>query len=346
MRLMKTRQLFSISYFAMEEEAGNASEAPAVAGTEAAPLLRPVSVRRLRYDGEEGNRRKLRILNSCMQFKSTLFGTGKRSETYTMIAADMNKYHPELFFGILKDTGVQGVWTSSLKDADAQKKSMDEERHKWFNGNIMRELSELETVLSEMYAEKSKVDQKKEADKASEAAEEEDARKRKFAAIDRVGERYDGGKIVHPHSKNDDQTEDENDVQQEEQTTPSGSQKSGSVGSYGRGTRKGNDKRAGCNSGLSPDPKPDKLTEVCSKQGDVADQIAKLAAAIGNDVEQEVGGKQDGKQQQQSAQNEPAVMGARAQTIQATAVLMEQYLKFMQGGIPIPPMMQKLMDDA
>ena len=127
---MKTRQLFSISYFAMQEEAGNASEAPAEAGIEAAPLQRPQTYRRLRYDGEEGNRRKLRILNACMQFKSTLFGTGKQAETYKMIAADMNKYHPDLFFGILKDTGVQGVWTSALKDADAQKKSMDEEQHK------------------------------------------------------------------------------------------------------------------------------------------------------------------------------------------------------------------------
>eukprot|EP00961_Rhodomonas_salina_P248171 3354037-Rhodomonas_salina.1 len=301
----------------MEGEAGNAPVEPPQenpGNNEQQPVPeRSNTVRRLHYDCVEGTARKLKILTACMQFKSTLFGTGKRSDTYNMIATDMNKYFPDLFCGILKDTGVQSVWNTALKDADAQKKSMDEELHKWFNGNVLREMSELEVMLSEIHAEKAKVEQKKEADKAADAAEEADARKRKNAAIDRVGERYDAGNVVHP---------DDRDAAEEEGDDSFSSPKSASSGSYGCGTREGNNKKAGGNPGLSPDAKPDKLTEACAEQGEIAEQIANLAEKIGKDVDDQQDRQKRAREENTiKATDEAAAMNAKAQKLQATAAL-------------------------
>jgi len=320
----------------MSEEAGTASEQQEPQQPSADPvghgLARSTTVRRLRYDGEDGQQRRIRILTACMQFKASLFGTGKRSEIYQMVATDMNKYFPDLFHGLLKDSGVQTVWNGSLKDAESQKRSMEEERHKWFNGNVLREMSDLEKLLAELQAEKEKVDRQREADKAAEAAEEADARLRKNIAIDKVQQRYDAGKVVHPHNRSSD-TEPE-----EEKTPPKQNDGEGGGPGYGRGTRKGNDKMAGGNPGLSPDAKPDKLTEAMQKQGDVAQQIADLAKKI-------AAGEEDTQPKRSAAEEEAATLHARAAKIQATAALMEQYLKFVLQGIPIPPILQRMVEE-
>ncbi len=68
--------------------------------------------------------------------------------------------------------------------------------------------------------------------------------------------------------------------------------------------------------------------------------MAKLAEKISgfNDEER--------PQKRSAAEVEAANVSAKAQSISATAVLIEQYLWFVQAGVEIQPMMKKLMDDA
>ena len=279
------------------------------------------NVKRLRFDGAEGQKRKVKLLTACMGFKSTLFGTGKHGEVCQMVADDLNKYCPEEFFGMLKKEGVSAQWNQVIKEAEMQAKDKKELHHLLHNGSILREMSELERLLDEIWEEKTKADDKKEQKKKEDEEEEKDARERTNAAVDRVQEQYEAGQVEGGRVEPDE--------------TPSSSEKS-----YGRGTRKGNDKTAGGNPGLSPDPKHNKLAEACAKQEQMADSVSELAAAIMNGAgEGEAAPKRDAAAAALDRGN------MRAAKMQACAALMDQYLKFTQAGVEIPAMMRKMMEE-
>ncbi len=76
---------------------------------------------------------KVKIVSQCMQYKASLFGTGKCSEIYKMVADDLNKYHPELFSSSLKENSFKDVWNKALKQADAQQQDKEAKHHQWYN---------------------------------------------------------------------------------------------------------------------------------------------------------------------------------------------------------------------
>eukprot|EP00961_Rhodomonas_salina_P169734 2287137-Rhodomonas_salina.1 len=106
---------------------------PATDSAEQEPASgRKTAPKRLTYGnvaGSEGNKRKIKIATQCLMYKYNLFGTGKKRDYYMMIATDLNKAHPELFHGLLKESAVADVWNSAQKDAVAQQADKVEKHH-------------------------------------------------------------------------------------------------------------------------------------------------------------------------------------------------------------------------
>ncbi len=99
--------------------------------------------------------------------------------------------------------------------------------------------------------------------------------------------------------------------------------------SYGRGSRKGQQGRANSNPGLTPEPACDKLSKMCAKQADVADTVKRVAESL-------VGEKQQEPEVRAPTEAEQAQL--KIQKMQATAALMDTYLKFQQSCVALPAM--------
>ncbi len=70
----------------------------------------------------------------CLQHKSKLLGKGKKADLSTIIAADLNKCHPELFYNLLKSATVVN---KALKENAAQQVEKEQKRHLWYNGSVL-----------------------------------------------------------------------------------------------------------------------------------------------------------------------------------------------------------------
>jgi len=287
-------------------------------------------VRRLTYcggPGEEGYARKLKVISQCFQYKSALFGTGKRSEFYKLIAEDCNRYFPELFNNMLKENSVRDLWNKAVKDSAAQQVDKEKRHHLWYNGSILREMTDYESLLDEIFTEKKAVESKKQAEAEKDAADEKDKRERLNAAFSRTEERYAAGG----------QTEgaiDDKSPSPEKVEAKEGTPLSDTGAAYGRGTSKGNQHRAGLNSGLTPDAKHDKLAEACRQQSDIAHTV--------QDILKEMTAE---KRKSPEPPTELEREQVRISKMAATAQLMETYLKFQQSGVEMPAIFKELLRD-
>ncbi len=52
---------------------------------------------------------------------------------YKIVVQDCNKYHPELFFNMLKDNSVCDLWNKAVKDTEAQQEDTQLLHHFWYN---------------------------------------------------------------------------------------------------------------------------------------------------------------------------------------------------------------------
>ncbi len=175
-----------------------------------------------------------------------------------MVSEDLNKYHVELFTCSLKENSVRDVWNKALKEANAQQVDKEKKHHQWYNGLVLREMTTYERLLDEIYLEHSKHAEKKDAEVAAAAAEEKDKHECLNSAFNHIEERY----VERSGEKSCEQSEKSS--AQGDANSLSGSEdgeSSSKGGSYGQGSRKGMQQRAGGNPGLSPDAKPDRLSE-------------------------------------------------------------------------------------
>ena len=300
---------------------------------------RTSAIKRLRYEGgpgEEGYERKMKIVSACWAFKASLLrkrveksSTQKsKGEIFEDIAQDMNKYHTDLFYGILKSSAVEMQWKKAITDADKQQEDKEKNKHLWYNGNIMREMTSYETLLDQIFVDRRKMEEGEKKKQEDEAAEERDARDRQNAAFNKVANSYNAGdkeqSFVTPEKRKAmDETEDE---ESEENGSQASSSKTTSS-SNGRGTKKGmsgNPSASGA-PGLSPDKPKTEMEMVLEKQDQMlakADSIAKG----GDDA--------------------AAVRQADAAMMQGTAALMAQVLAFQQAGVPIPKNIMKMLSKA
>jgi len=273
---------------------------------------------RLTFAGEAGVASKLKIVEHCFQYKASLFGTGERTKIYKLVCEDLNKYE-EMFHGVLKENTVRDVWNKAVTEAQEQQVSKEEKHHLWYNGSILRQMSAWELLLDELFSEFQKYSAQKAASAAAEAAEEKDKRDGINAAFDRVNARAEqsGSSRSSPaKGPGDGDANDETEAENEK--------------AYGRGTSKGQQKRAHGNPGLSPDPKPDRLSEACSQQAEISRQV--------NDILGELAGNKREVSEFERDQ-------LKIQKISATASLMETYLKFVVAGVELPQMFKEALGE-
>jgi len=281
--------------------------------------------RRLTYaggPGDEGYNRKLKVISQCFQYKAALFGTGKRSEFYKMVAEDCNKFYPELFNNMLKENSVRDLWNKAVKDSEAQQEDKEKRHHLWFNGSILREMTDWELLLDEIFTEKKAVESQKEAEVEKVAAEERDKRERLNAAFERTEQRYQS------HSA---QSASESPGAGSDENSPD---KCSTEASYGRGTTKGNQHRARGNAGLTPDKQHDKLADACKQQADIAHTV--------QDILKEM---KEEKRKTPEPPSQLEIEQVRIAKMTATAQLMETYLKFKQSGIEMPAMFRDMLQE-
>lgn len=306
-------------------EEGNSAQpdAPAPAGDGAASgggLVRTQSMRRLRYEGgpgEEGYVRRMKVLEACMAFKSILFkkrssSDGKektKTQVYDDVAADLNQYHKELFGGLLKGPGVQDQWSKAIAAAQQQQADKQQNKHMWYNGNVLRDMSDYERMLDRLFTEKQAVQAAETKKQEEEAAEERDARDRLSGAFERVGARYSQGEQFATGKR----------AAREPSQSPDKSEESeaSSGASYRSGTKKGNTHAAKGNAGLSPDKPKTELESLLDMQAQLIQKAEDMA---------ERGDKGKKEEQRESA---AAVMAAQA-------ALMAQVVAFKNAGLEVP----------
>ena len=266
----------------------------------------------------------MKLVQACFQYKSTLFSTGERGKVYRLVTDDLNKYHDSLFFGMLKENTVRDVWNKAVTDSEAQQEDKKNRHHLWFNGSQLREMSAWETLLDEIYVEKKAFNEKKQAAAEQEQEEERDKRARLSAAFERVEARY---------SRCVDSNEDGSGLESSPEKSPDdgvdGESKKAKNGSYGRGTKKGNQQRAGQNSGLSPDAKQDRLAQACDAQAQIAKEVQGLVSDLG---------KRETKEPSDFEKEQ-----LKIQKLTATAQLMETYLKFALAGVEMPEIFKEAL---
>jgi hypothetical protein len=192
---------------------------------------------------------------------------------------------------------------------------------------VQRERVAQDDGAGEAAGHEKKIDDKKEAEEEMAAAEESDKRARLAGAFERVQARYENGEVGSAAGS-------------PEKSEGGDSEREGSTSterSYGRGSRKGQQGRAKGNPGLSPEPARDKLSEMCAKQADVADTVRLLAASLVGEKRQEPDSR---------APSDAEQVQLKIQKVQATAALMDTYLKFQQSGVALPAMFQKVLDEG
>ena len=292
--------------------------------TDTQNVMQAPKPKRLAFTGKDGLPRRIRLLNSCLPFKAALFGpAGKRKEIYEMVSDDLNKYCPELFHGMLKTQTVSEQWNKALKDAVEQDDDMRKNHALWYNGSVLREMSPLEKTLSEIFTEKKLADAKREAEKRAEEEEERDAEERAQTALDRVQERYDAGQVVGSSDTDVKESGGEDGAQVE---TPT----------YGRGTKKGSEKVAKGNKGLSPDPKADKLVQSCQAQERVAESLVALADRLNND---KAGPKRSAEDMEIERGN------LKVSKMHAAVAVSAMVLEYQRAGFPVPARLLRMLED-
>jgi hypothetical protein len=275
-------------------------------------------MKRLRYEGgpgEEGYVRRMKVLEACMSFKDILCkrrgaSDGKektKAQLYEDIAMDLNRYQKELFGGLLKPPGVQDQWNKAVAAATRQHEDKQQNRHMWYNGNVLRDMSDYEVLLDRLFAHKQMVEAAEQKKLDEDAAEERDARERLNGAFERVGARYSEGENFVKGKKRS----------RENSQSPEKSEDSESSGAaYGRGEKKGNRYAAKGNSGLSPDKPRTELESLLDMQTQIMQKADDLAG--------------HGEKKEELRDSPAALMAAQA-------ALMAQVVAFKNAGLEVPP---------
>ena len=303
--------------------------------------------KRLTYDGPPGtaaNDRHIKIVTQCMQYKSTLLGNGKKVDIYNIIAADLNKHHPELFYDLLKAAAVGDLWNKALKESTAQQVEKEEKRHLWYNGSVLHEMSSWEKLLDELFIEKRTVEERTEAEKLKEQEAETDKQQRLKAVFEQVDRQYQQG-LEGAGTGGKGGTTDEDGKPAAVTSGPSPPAASAAVSppatpaekSYGRGQKEGNKHVSKGNAGLLLDARPDKLSQACEKQAAVAESISGLISLLSKEEEVEGSGKR--KMTEFEAEQ------VKVRKMEAQTALLETWLKFKQSGMEIPSMLQSMLDE-
>ncbi len=117
--------------------------------------------------------------------------TSTRAEVYKLVVIDLNKYHPELFLGLLKDSSVLDLWNKAVKDTDMQQADKEARHHFWYDGRVLLPLSDYEHLLDKIYVEKKAVEEKRYSQLDQDTVDEKDKHKtlRRVRRVRRVRRR-------------------------------------------------------------------------------------------------------------------------------------------------------------